>query len=265
MTLKDTALRIRENALSILNKCNCGGKPRVFSDRGCNSLVTNTPLEGPDLATYSQELELLNGNIATWNSPDISTNWWNPFRLMPEAVFKVRNLSGDVAAIGVLLHYSISQFGIGTRKQLKLTKRVNISPAAEVELRFPLDPSTFAGDPRIGVHLEIEHPFDRNVINNYGSQVHDQGYTSQSGREFTIQVPILNDSNSSREIKLSILSTDMECSVIPATHLFAPQEQVMASLNIRVPSFLVGTPEANVIREVTMVGRLSTNDLVGGV
>jgi hypothetical protein len=245
-------------------RCKCGGKRRSGKGSGCNSIVLDIPIETPDLAIYSQEEELLNGNTPNWNSPDITTNDWKPFRLRSEVTFRIRNLSPTVPAIGVSLHYYTSPFGIGTRKELKLTKIVNISPAREIELKFPLDQLTFSGDPRVGVHLQIEHPFDQNLINNFGSQVHDQGYTSESGRDFNIQIPVLNDSNLSREIRLSIMPTDLIAVVTPAAHLCAPHEQIISTLRIQIPSHLSGTPEANIIREVTVVGRLPTSELIGG-
>lgn len=246
------------------DSCRCGGERKSSKKRRCKNIVTNDPIEKPDLAIYSQQEELNNGNVPNWDSPDIITNQWRPFRLMEEAKVKIRNLSPTVPAINTLVHYSTAPFGIGTRKELKLTKLVNIAPASEIELLFPLDQSTLGGDPRVGVHIQIEHPHDPNLINNFGAQVHDGGFTTESGRSFTVSVPVYNDSNFSREIKFSIMPTDIIASVSTLSHVFAAHEQIIVNLNIQVPNFLHGTPADYLSRAVTIVGRLSDGTLIGG-
>jgi hypothetical protein len=72
---------------------------------------------------------------------------------------------------------------------------VSIGVNSEIELTFPLDQKTLKGDPRVGVHIKIEHPHDPVLINNVGSQVHDGGYTTESGRKFSLRFPLLNNSN----------------------------------------------------------------------
>ena len=245
--------------------CKCGGKLKGNGKKKCQSIKPDSPIEKPDLAIYSQTEVLAAGNIPTWDSPDITTNHWGPFRLMEEAKVRVRNLSPKVPAVNALVHYFIAPFGIGTRKELKLTKVVNIAAGAEVELNFPLDQATLQGDPRVGVHILIEHPKDPNAINNTGEQIHDGGFTSESGRNFSVQIPVLNDSSVSRQIQLSIMPTDIIASVSPSSHVFAPFEQINVTLNIEVPAFLSGTPANYIQRGVTVVGRLSNGELVGGV
>jgi hypothetical protein len=245
--------------------CRCGGNRKTRTPSGCNSIVTSDPVEKPDLAIYSQQEELSNGNIPNWDSPDIITNSWRPFRLRNEANVKVRNLSPNVPAINALVHYATSPFGIGTRQERKLTKVVNLAPNQEIELQFPLDAATLEGDPRVGVHILIEHPHDPNQANNYGAQVHDGGYTTESGRNFNVQIPVYNDSNFSRQINLSLMPTDIIASVNTASHVFAPYEQLVVTLNIQIPGFLNGAPDAIINRAVTVVGRLTDGTLIGGV
>ncbi|MFK8102578.1 MAG: hypothetical protein AB8G15_08635 [Saprospiraceae bacterium] len=250
---------------SFLKGCQCGGVRKTPGKKGCQNIVTDSPVEKPDLAIYSQVEVLAQGDIPNWDSPDIATNQWRPFRLMEEARVTVRNLSPTVPAIRALVHYAISPFGIGTRQERKLTKVINLAPNSQVDLNFPLDQSTLEGDPRVGVHILIEHPHDPSLINNAGSQVHDGGYTSESGRSFSVQVPVYNDSNFSREFNLSIMPTDLIASINPNTRVLAAREQIIATLTIQVPNFLSGAPDNVLNRAVTVVGRLSGGELIGGV
>lgn len=243
--------------------CNCGGRPHRGGRRRC-SIVTDSPVKRPDLAIYSQVEELLEGRVPSWDSPDITTNHWEPFRLMDEARVKVRNNSTDTAAANALVHYYLAPFGIGTPRTLFQTRQVGISPSSEVLLNFPLDSATLDGDPRVGVHIVIEHPNDPNLVNNAGSQVHDGSYTSDVGRTHSIQIPVANDTDLSRTMQLSVLTTDVIASVTPLSHSFAPHEQIIATLDIEVPGFLSGTPADPIHRGVTVVARLASGELIGG-
>lgn len=249
-----------------LRRCKCGGKSRPPESQNCVTLPPDTPIKKPDLAIYSQIEELSLGNIPTWDSPDIVTNEWRPFRLLTEALVTIRNLSVEAPAINTLVHYSISPFGIGMREELKLSKRVNVAVGSEVQLKFPLDQQTVDGDPRVGAHIRIEHPHDPVRINNAGSQVHDGGFTSESGRNFTVQIPVLNNSNFTREIQLGLMPTDgIVASIDPVAQTFAPFQETIATLSIQVSGALSGTPGNSISRAVTVVGQLSTGELIGGV
>jgi hypothetical protein len=158
-----------------------------------------------------------------------------------------------------------SPFGIGTRRQLRLSRAVSLGPSGQAELLFPLHQEVLAGDPRTGVHIRIEHPNDPVSINNAGSQVHDGGYTTESGRDFEIEVPVLNDSGLSRQIDLIILSTDLLVTVTPSSHFFAPFQQISATVRIRVPSFLSGSSSNVIERAVTIIGQVSGGPMIGGV
>jgi hypothetical protein len=228
--------------------------------------VRNTPIERPDLAIYSQDEVVAGGGAPSWDSPDILTNHWAPFRLMEEARVTVRNLSPTTSAANALVHFYTSPFGIGTRRQLRLTRMVSIAKASQVQLLFPLHQEVLAGDPRTGVHIVIEHPTDEKPINNSGSQVHDGGYTSESGRSFDVDIPVLNDAGLTRQITLAVLPTDLLASVTPASRVFGPFEQVVATLHVEVPAFLVGTPAAEIHRAVTVIGRVgAAGPVLGGV
>lgn len=248
----------------LVGLCHCGRSPATSPGKCRCTDVRDTPVEHPDLAIYSQQEQVAIGALPAWDSPDIVTNDWGPFRLRAEASVTIRNLSSTTSAVNALVHYYTSPFGIGTRRQLRLTRVISLGPSQQVDLLFPLHQEVLTGDPRTGVHIVIEHPTDTNQINNAGSQVHDGGYTSESGRSFAIQVPVLNDSGVGRRIDLAVLPTDVTATVTPATHNFSPFEQINATLQIAVPAFLVGSPSSEIARAVTVIGRLASGDVVGG-
>ncbi len=203
--------------------------------------------------------------------PDINTNHWGPFRLKPEARVTIRNLSPTTPAVNTLVHYSTSQFGIGARKTRRLTKIVTIPPSSEIREQFPLEQDIIEGDPRIGVYIDLEHPHDKNAINNSGAQVHDAGYTSESGRSFSVPIPVFNDSLFRRNIQLSIVSADLIADITPNTSLAIPPfGQTNVSLNISIPTTLLGTEESPLpTRAITVIGWISKDngelELLGGI
>lgn len=245
--------------------CRCVARQRSTGRRGCCIKADHIPIELPDLAIYSQLEKLSLGQIPSWDNPDIVTNDWGPFRLRKEAEVKVRNLSATVPAANVLVHYFMSPFGIGTKQVLKASKLVSIGPSQEITLNFPLDQATLAGDQRAGVHIAIEHPNDSKLINNHGSQVHNGAYTTERGRNFNVDIPVLNDSPLARTITFSILPTDMLANLSLFSFNFLPYQQIILSLHIEVPSSIVGSSSNEKYSEVTVIGRLPDNSLVGGV
>jgi hypothetical protein len=225
--------------------------------------VRNTPIETPDLAIYSQTEQVAIGGTPSWDSPDIVTNDWRPFRLRDEATVTIRNLSGTTSAANARVHFYTAPFGIGTRRQLRLTRVISLAASQQVDLLFPLHQEVLAGDPRTGVHIVIEHATDENQINNSGSQVHDGAYTTESGRSFNVAIPILNDSGVSRQIDLSVMPTDLVATVNPASRVFSPFEQIVSTLHVEVPGFLSGSPGNEIARAVTVVGRTG-GQVIGG-
>src|SRR6202000_2035190 len=100
--------------------------------------------------------------------------------------------------------------------------------------------------------------------NNDGAQVHDGSYTTESGRTFTLAIPVLNNSNFTRQIQLAIMPTDLIATISNSNHTYAPYEQAIAQLHIEVPSFLVGSGSNIIERAVTVIRRLSDGALIGG-
>jgi hypothetical protein len=184
--------------------------------------------------------------------------------LRQEATVTIRNLSETTTAANARVHFYTSPFGIGAPRQLRLTRVVSVAPAQQVDLLFPLYQEMLAGDPRSGVHIVIEHPTDRNGINNAGSQVHDGGYTSESGRTFNVTIPVLNDSGVSRQIDLAVLPTDLVATIAPESRMFGPFEQVSAVLHIEVPGLLSGSPDNEIARAVTVLAT-ANGEVIGGV
>jgi hypothetical protein len=247
-----------------IRPCRCGRPPEPRPPK-CRCLgVDDTPIDTPDLAIYSQAEQIANGALPAWDSPDIITNDWGPFRLRPEADVTIRNLSPTTSAANARVHFYTSPFGIGTRRQLRLTRVVSLGPGLQTTLLFPLSQELLGGDPRVGVHIVIEHPTDSRSINNAGSQVHDGGYTTESGRQFTVGIPVLNDTGVSRQLQLSVLPTDLLATITPSVHAFAAFEQIVANLRIEVPAFLVGSPANEIARAVTVVAREAGGAVVGG-
>lgn len=225
----------------------------------------DTPIKRPDLAIYSQKELWAAGSQPTWDSPDIITNDWRPFQLRAEAEVIIRNLSPDTPAANAIVHYEISPFGIGTRRERVLSQQVNVAASSQVNLVFPLHQSTLGGDPRTGVHIVIDHPHDSNPGNNEGSQVHDGGYTTESGRQFSVQIPVVNDAPVPRVIELSVGATPLIATVSPNSRTFQPFEQVIARLDIEIPGNMHGTNADPVNTSATVMATLEDGTLIGGV
>lgn len=240
-------------------------RPQRKKPRSSCCVTIEKPPERPDPASYSQEEKLALGQIPTWNSPDITTNNWSPFDLKPEAEIKVRNLSATASAVNALVHLYISQFGIGMARTLMSSVMVNLSPLQEQTLLFPFSQAVLNGSPTIGVYTKIEHSADSKLINNNGAQVHQGVMTSESGRNFTFQLPVINAQNAAGQVNLSVMPNDLGATISPASKMCAPWEQFMVTVKFNVPGTIHGTSAAYVEKEVTVVGRFGNGSLIGGV
>jgi hypothetical protein len=233
--------------------------------RDCCCITPADPPDRPDPAIYSQVELLANGVEPSWNSPDITTNFWSPWRLMVESEVKVRNLSATASAVNVHVHFYISTFGIGTARTLLLSRMLNLAPSQEALLKFPLPQSVLADDPLIGTHVIIEHSADANTANNRGSQTIYGAFTTVVGRSFQIEFPVRNPSAAAQLITLATLNNGLAAVVNPAARVFAGFEQVQATLSLAVPNSLHGTPAADIRREVSVVGRDASGQLIDGL
>jgi hypothetical protein len=240
-------------------------EPQRRKSRASCCVAIEKPPERPDPASYSQEEKLALGQIPTWNSPDITTNEWSPFRLRQEAEVKVRNLSATASAANALIHFYVSQFGIGMNRVALSSAMVSLSPLQERTILFPFSQAVLGGSPTIGVYTKIEHSSDIKLINNTGGQVHHGVMTSESGRNFTFQFPVVNAQGAANQVTLSVMPNDLSGSVSPSTRNCSPWEQFMATLTFHVPNTIHGTPGAYVEKEVTVLGRFGNGSLIGGV
>jgi hypothetical protein len=224
------------------------------------------PPDRPDLAVYSQNEQFALGNPPTWDSPDILTNFWNPFRLMPESAVTVRNLSPSASAVNGQVLFSVSTFGIGQPFTLLASQYVSLAPGQQTNLTFPLPQAVLnAPEQRVGVHVRLIHPFDGREINNEGSQLLADAYTSTAGRSFSVTFPVLNQQTTAQAITLQALPNQLSAVVNPGIQLFAPLEQVIATLQLKVPAAIHGTPAAPQRLDATIVGRDSSGQLIGGL
>ena len=244
--------------------CGCFGVPQRRRASCCLEVPENK-LKRPDLAIYSQEEQVAAGAEPTWNSPDIVTINFPYERLNDETLITVRNLSPDTAALGAQVRVSISPFGIGFEPRRVGSLPVSLAPSARADFSFPWSRAVVAGDPRTGVHIEIEHPPDRNPNNNSGSQVLAVSLTSVSGRVFELGIPILNRSNFTRRFTFRVLADDIVAVVAPASRSFAPHEESIVSLRMEVPASIRGAPDRTTRRPVTVVATADDGSLVGGV
>ena len=90
-------------------------------------------------------------------------------------------------------------------------------------------------------------------------------HTSEFGRNFQVQFPVLNNSAAARQLTLSVLPNALVTAVSPGTHNFAPFEQIQATLSIEVPNALHGAPNAMIEKEVTVVGRAPDGSVIDGL
>jgi hypothetical protein len=224
------------------------------------------PPDRPDPAIYSQDEQFSLGVVPTWDSPDILTNYWNPFRLMPEATVTVRNLSSVVSAVNAQVLVATSAFGIGQPRTPMSAQIISLAPGQQSQLLFAFPQSLLqAAEQRIGLHVRLIHPTDARTINNEGSQAIADAYTSQAGRQIALSFPVLNASVAAQQISLSVLPNSLAASVSPAAPMLSPFEQIIATLAVHTPSSLHGTPAAPARADVTVVGRDGSGKLIDGL
>lgn len=243
------------------SRCHPLRRPR---SRSC-CVVVDDPPKRPDPAIYSQEEELAAAREPNWNSPDITTNRWSPWRLFQEPEVRVRNLSPSVSAVNVLVHFAVSQFGIGTQRTPLGAQVTTLAPGQEVVLKYPLPQSVLNGEPRIATHVAIEHSADANLDNNRGEQAVDGLFTSEAGRDLKFKFPVRNPLAAAQQITLSVVANDLGATVVPGVRNFAALEQIDATLTLGVPASLHGAPGADVRREITVMGWDQSNRLIGGL
>ncbi len=241
-------------------------RPQRQRARGCCCFTPKDPPDRPDLATYSQEEQLQMGVAPSWDSPDIVTNYWNPFRLEPDTQVVVRNLSPKATAVNALVTLSFAGFGIGLARSPFTSRVVTLAPLQEATLLFPLTQAMLnAPDQRIATFVRIDHPYDSKLINNKGEQLLADAYTSAEGRGFSVTFPVVNQLAGPETIALTVLPNDLGASVSPVSRTFAALEQFTATLTIALPATLHGTGASPLRKDVTVVGRRGDGSLINGL
>jgi hypothetical protein len=225
----------------------------------------DSPVDRPDPATYAQLQLLASGQQPSWNSPDITSNHWGPFRLMAEAGVIIRNLSATASAVGVRANAAVSRFGIGYDRTPIVSVATNLAPAAQQTLVIPFPQWVMSGEQRIGFHVTLEHSADMDSSNNYGAQIHEGFYTSDAGRSIAATLPVRNPLATSQLITVATLggTADVTVSLISPATAFAPFEERILTVHITVAASLTGGE--GVEREVTIVGRNQDGSVIDGV
>lgn len=228
--------------------------------------IDGPPPDRPDLAIYSQDEQFAAGTAPTWDNPDMLTNYWNPFRLLPEVSVTVRNLSATASAVNGQVAVAISTFGLGMPRVPLASQMVHLGPSQQTTLLFPLSQAILnAAEQRIGTYVTITHPHDSRAVNNAGAQLIADAFTSAAGRSFSVTFPVMNPLATAQQITLSMLANDLSAAVTPAVRAYAPLEQIMATLTVQVPGTIHGTPGAEQRRDVTIVSRGADGTVIGGL
>ncbi len=212
---------------SLINPRALCPRPPKRRDRHACCVTLQTPVKRPDPAIYSQPQLLSLGQQPSWDSPDIVTNQWRPFRLRAEAAVTIRNLSAEASAVGVKVNTAVSRFGIGYPRVPIVSVGANLAPSAERTLLIPFPQWVMSGEQRIGLHVTLEHSADADASNNYGAQTHEGFYTSDSGRSISATLPVRNPLPTSQFIQVAVLggSPDLTVSLAPPATAFAPFEE----------------------------------------
>ena len=228
---------------------------RPRHDRPATCCVrVSTPPDRPDLATYSQAEQISLGSAPSWNSPDITTNNDVPWTLLAQAQVVVRNLSPTASAVNALVNVSTSAFGIGMPRTLLSGLQISLGPAQQVTLSYPYTAAILAGDSSIGTFVDIQHPYDKRLINNHGAQTLKGVTTSTAGRSIDFTFPVANQQAAPRTIALAIVTSTLAGSLSTTSHAFVAFEQITVTLHVTVPAAMHGTPGAPVYNEITVVG-----------
>lgn len=242
-------------------------RPLKRPDRHGCSLTPSTPVDRPDPATYSQSQLLAAGQQPSWNSPDISTNHWSPFRLMAEAMVTIRNLSATASAVGVKANASVSRFGIGYPRTPIVSVAANLPPSSVRTILIPFPQSVMSGEQRIGFHVTLEHPTDMDESNNYGAQLHEGFYTSEAGRSVATTLPVRNPLPTPQFIQIAVLggTPGLAVSLSPPATAFAPFEERILAVQLTVAAGLTGGGGVEHTREATILGRNQDGSVIDGV
>lgn len=245
--------------------CTCDLDKKLDINSRSRFVTNSFAKEEPDLVIYSQNIELANNRIPTWDNPDIITNIWNPFRLKSEAKITIRNLSTKVPAIDVNVNFYLSDFGIGTELKRFFTKKINIPPSSNLKIQLPFSHTLLNKSSRIGLHVKIEHGKNKNISNKISSQVIDGISILEMGRGFEVDIPVFNNSNYEERISLSNYPSDLIISYSEQSLILSPYSMKNIKLRINVPLDIGNNGSTFMKRDITLIGKLLNGKIIGGV
>lgn len=233
-------------------------------DRCC--LEIKNPPQRPDPSIYSQEEEISRGGQPTWDNPDIDVQVVTPANDNPykKVAVKVRNLSNKATALGTRVCLSESPyFAIGGIFLSQGEQIIDILPGQECEVEYNIPHSRLTMGT---IKVELIHPDDTNLINNYGSNSTLQLLTSNEGRDNRFHIPIENLTSDTSTISLSVVSGDLDVTIEPETLTLFPWDDIhTAEIFIKVPDTLHGSASAPLRRDITVMAWYDDGSLMGGI
>lgn len=254
-------------AISIVNLDRRGCDFRKRKRRPhCKCISTDKPPKRPDPAIYSQIQRISQGIYASWESPDIKTNWWIPWRFMDSIEVIVQNKSNEASAVNTLVQVSWAPFGIGTIFAPLGAQMINLGLAPDQKImQFPVSNAIRELGNNVSIRVDISHPHDKDAHNNLGFQAIHGVVTSDVGKAPKMDFAVVNDSAASETITLVVQANEIGASVSPASKVFAPNEQITATLSTAIPASITPPSGGHILKEATVIGYNSSGKILGGV
>lgn len=222
---------------------------------GCGSsshMPLKDPPKRPDPAIYDQQLVIAAGQMPTWDPADLKCLWiggdWQDVppngqsaHLFPTLVAKPRNI-GEAQAINTIVRASHSKFGLGMPRAPLPDGMISLPPGTvgEVHIRIPEDiPQQFMQPP--GLHVELQHPHDKDVNNNHCSyNVTRLRIEGSAARNLVIACPVANQTGVTVTYQLRFYASVGVTATAPASVTLAPNEQKMLPISILIASDIHG-------------------------
>jgi hypothetical protein len=175
-----------------------------------------------------------------------------------------------VAAINTVLQLSMSRYGIGRKEIPVVSQFVNLSSQQSLTLSFPV-PSSFLTEIWFGAYVDLQHPYDQNVLNNHATSMWRGADVEPTGGRNVVRVfeiPVANEFSMQAEnvtlTVIPVMAGVVEVAPLLGTVVVVPGQELSLVCNLRLPPLLPGfktilTPLA------TVIGTDSKGDFVGGV
>jgi hypothetical protein len=179
---------------------------------------------------------------------------------------RVLNASSEASAVNTLVQVRWAPFGIGTPFSPLGERLISLGYAPDYrDLAFPIDDAVRALGNDVSIEVRISHPHDKVPDNNLGYQAIHGVQTSQAGRTPSMQFAVVNASAATETITLVVQANDIGGTVTPVTRVFAPGEQITATLSASVPAAIVPPAGGFILKDLTVVGYDSGGRVLGGV